>query len=623
MEEKLLITGSVTFFVVGIAYCLIGLLLGKERRKKWKVSPFVGLATGTICAVALLYYNGYGLTTESFLERILMTLLGTIGTLTGANDVEVTREQVSAMGKNPTYLFAIYTAALHLATSSVAIAVILKIVDVFFPMVRYLLCATGRLYVFSAINERGLLLAKDIHKKNKRAKIVFLNNGKDVDAESLVKRAQELSAYVFPYDVKDLKKPLFIKDKNIDYFLLKENHSKNVDDALGLATVYEKEKDMKKKPRIHILSEEREIIALLDASAKESKCVFRLINEARMIVYNLLDEIPLYYRTEKHSDILVIGAGRNGIEAVKACSWCGYTLKMKPNIYVIDKEIAIKAKLEKEAPEMMAIGNIHYEQIDVDSPEFIEFLREHQNIGYVICAIGDDHLNLRVAMDVRGVSYEVEPFDLEEGKLPVIAVLLTDEFLAETACRLTFSGGKSKSRSYELHPYGTWKSFYTWENICASKLEAYGLAVDFHYDSSTDKDKFFRENFYTSNYNRASSIASGLHAKYRQYAVSNESIGNTVEDEKLALAKLEHERWNAYMRSEGWRSGDGVSDTSWREENQLNDHRNFAAKIHMYITDWKNLTEEVKEYDIRLARGTEDIVENAKAYKEMLEQELR
>lgn len=619
MEEKVLITGSVVFFVIGMIYSIIGLLIGKECRKNWKISPFVGMAIGTICAVTLLYYNGCGSTTESFLERILMTILGVIGTVTGGNDVEVTREQVSSMGKNPTYLFAIYTAALHLATSSVAIAVVLKIVDVFFPMVRYMLVPRKRLYVFSSVNERGILLAEDIHKKNKKATIVFLNNQKEINIDNLVKRAQELSAYVFSYDVKELKKPYFIKEENMNYFLLKGEYSQNVDDALGLATVYSSISDMRKKPHIYILNEENETIALLDACAQKTNSVFRLINEAKLTMYNLLIEQPLYLRTEEKQDILVVGAGRNGVEAVKACSWCGYTLKMKPNIYVVDKTIGMKEKLEKEAPEMMNSENMHYIQMDVESPQFTEFLREHRNIGYVICAIGDDHLNLRVAMDVRGVSYEVKPFDLEMGKLPKIAVLLNDEFLAETALGLEFKGGEKKSRSYELYPYGKLKDFYTWENICASKLEAYGLAVDFWYDSSEDKDMFFRENYYKSNYNRASSIASGVHAKYREYAEKYE-IDECFDNE--SLGKLEHVRWNAYMKSEGWRSGDSVVDASWKDPGQLADHRNFAAKIHMYITEWNNLSDEVKDYDMRLAKGTREIIENAEAYKLMLEKEL-
>lgn len=686
MQEKLLITGSVIFFTAGFAYFLVGLLLGRNERKKWKVSPFLGLAIGTAIAIWLLYLNGNRDASSGWLEQLMMSILGTIRTVTGENSVWDTRDQVFELAPEIEPLFSFYTATLHISTSSVVIGAILKIVDVFFPMLRYMLFSRKYLYVFSSLTERGILLAEDIQKNNKKATFVFLNNENGANTELLSKRAHEMSAYVFAYETKELWKPFRVKTQNIEYFLLKDNHDENVDEALSLAEKYEDEKYKDKEARVHILSDSQETVNLLDIASQKSHCILRLINEAKLTVYNLLDTKPLFLTPKKQSDILIVGAGKNGQAAIKACSWCGYTQERTPNIYVIDKEIAPKQKLEKDAPEMMAEGNIHYEVIDVESPAFLEFLRLHlleadEKIGYVFCTLGDDHLNLRTAMDVRSVSYEGEPFDAKEDKLPYINVLLEDTFLAKTASELTFKVGENAGgrRSYELVPYGGIQEFYTWENICASKLEGAGLAVNFHYEVIQDKKikgnkiednergKYYDGNYQKSNYNRDSSIASGLHAKYRLYALlekcgsleymtpvdwkkipdeatlqkldeflKNNNNANVIEE----LAKLEHRRWNAYMYSEGWKTAEGTNRKLWGADDNLANHRNFGAKYHACLVDWealkslnvtkdekveedgevvtKKVLEDFQEYDRVLVRETCDVLKNTEYYRKKL-----
>ena len=644
----------------------------------------MGLAIGTALAIELLYFNGNRDAASGWFEQLLMSILGTIRTVTGENSVWDTREQVFELTSEIKPLFSFYTAMLHISTSSIVIGAILKIVDVFFPMVRYMLFSRKCLYVFSSLTERGILLAEDIQKHNKKSTFVFLNNESGANTELLSRRAHEISAFVFAYETKELWKPFRVKTENIEYFLLKDNHDENVNEALGLAEKYMDKKYKEKDVRIHVLSDSQETVGLLDIALQESNCIVRLINEAKLTVYNILDKKPLFLTPENQSDILIIGAGKNGLAAIKACSWCGYTLNRTPNIYVIDKDMTPKQKLAKEAPEMMSAGNIHYEVLDVESPAFIEFLREHlwskqKSIGYVVCTLGDDHLNLRTAMDVRSVSYEGEPFNLKEGKLPYINVLLEDAFLAKTASELSFKVGEAAggSRSYELSPYGGLKEFYTWENICASKLEGAGLAVNFHYEiiqakrlknekiEDDESDKYYDGNYKKSNYNRDSSIASGLHAKYRLYALLQESghldylpsidwnreleesVLQTADEflkdkanEKVVeeLAKIEHLRWNAYMRSEGWRTANDTNREVWGESTNLANHRNFGAKFHACIVSWEDLKElEVKkditedgngikkevledfqEYDRVLVKETCDILENTKYYRNKL-----
>ncbi len=58
MKEGLLVIISATFFCVGMVYFILGLIWTGISGKRLKVSPFTGLAIGSISALWVLYYNG-------------------------------------------------------------------------------------------------------------------------------------------------------------------------------------------------------------------------------------------------------------------------------------------------------------------------------------------------------------------------------------------------------------------------------------------------------------------------------------------------------------------------------------------------------------------------------------
>ena len=57
----------------------------------------------------------------------------------------------------------------------------------------------------------------------------------------------------------------------------------------------------------------------------------------------------------------------------------------------------------------------------------------------------------------------------------------------------------------------------------------------------------------------------------------------------------EHERWNAFMCSEGFRSVD--FETVKKYAPYTRSHKDEAAKLHPCITSWKNLEMLQKKYD--------------------------
>ena len=66
-----------------------------------------------------------------------------------------------------------------------------------------------------------------------------------------------------------------------------------------------------------------------------------------------------------------------------------------------------------------------------------------------------------------------------------------------------------------------------------------------------------------------------------------------TEAEKDAVQRLEHRRWNAYMRSEGYVFSGSADKKS----------RNDLGKMHHDLVDYEALTEEEKRKDILVATG--------------------
>src|SRR5262249_47800032 len=62
-----------------------------------------------------------------------------------------------------------------------------------------------------------------------------------------------------------------------------------------------------------------------------------------------------------------------------------------------------------------------------------------------------------------------------------------------------------------------------------------------------------------------------------------------------ALAELEHERWNAQRRMDGWR---------WTDRARKNE----ARRLHPSLVPYEGLTDDVKEYDRVYVRQTQSAV---------------
>ncbi len=628
---------SIVMFLLGVL-CAVYIAKSRKADPKQVIGCLIG---GTATALLPLYLNGHSDAKGGPIDMVFTSILGVVRAMTGENSVFDTREMLGTVPRGAQAAVAIYTAVLHLVATALLLGFLLSLFQDFFPKISYRFYRSGRLYVFTELSERTLLLAEDLYKNPEPPGVVFVFLGKAIeeDATNYCQRLQEVGGFLFDLDVCDLKLHRRLQKQPIEFFLLKSNETENLRDALELVARYG-ESDMASVLRIHILSSQPEAQTVVDSIEYTSKISLRLVRETRAMIYHLFDVRPLFLGARGDKlDILVVGAGRSGMEAIKTACWCGQTIRLRPNILVVDKDPTVESRFEGDCPELSSrtapiesLQNcrVQFFTADVESGQFTDLIKAHPSIGYVVCALGDESLNLRTAMTIRGV-FEGLRFLPEHSAFltpPIINVLLGDAFLSDVSGRLKFD----TRADCKLSPFGSLKETYTWDNIVAPYLDFAGISVNRFYarqfcgegmealslqqrvSKIVEIEKQADIQYESKEYNRAASIALGLHCKYKAYACLCEAaelsftdqtwsghpdkqmihdVQNWLFDESVGaqrvevLAQVEHRRWNTFMRAQGWCGASFAQADGWYD--QLGGHRNFAAKLHPCLVSWEEL----------------------------------
>jgi chorismate mutase len=120
--------------------------------------------------------------------------------------------------------------------------------------------------------------------------------------------------------------------------------------------------------------------------------------------------------------------------------------------------------------------------------------------------------------------------------------------------------------SYDLHLIGDLDSNYSVSCILSPQLEAEALERHLSYtrlyfkDTDTEEDKARQieeatRDFYAYDYNYRSSTASVIHRKYKilcGVSGADRSKDDRTPEEAAVIRHLEHQRWNAFVRSDGF-----------------------------------------------------------------------
>ncbi len=597
-------------FSLSIVVTIIGFVLLKNYKIDTKYRFFIIMGIGLICLGILVFPL---LDYSNIAIKVTNTFYYALKSITLNEDIDVLSKinTHSAFGIGYFIWINIFLIALPFFTVSTLIAILNDL----FKGIKIKRLKNKNLYFFSEMNEKSVMIAEGYVNNNNA--VIFTNveykrNGK-TDSFKSIKLSEKMSEI-----------NLNNYDNNITIYMISENEEQNLNDALEIMEKYKNQKikvyvinnteeapivldsanrdiinKIKLEERKKILTKlglsdkdvvdaevedkiEQELIKL-DLSDKEFVNV-EIVNEKERAIFNLLDKKPIYEGAiDNVISLLIVGCGQVGKEFLKDALWCGMMIGYRFKALVIDiKADEIKKNFEIETPDILNNYDITFVNADIKSPKAIEAIEQVNDINYILVSMETDSKNLDTAIDLRRL------FIRNYERKPIINIWIQNEYKKEQVNKLI----NEKETTYDINAFGSVKDMYFDNKIVDSEIEKIGEKIHKAYRGSS-------ADYYLNEYNKRSSRASALHVKYKLYSVLGEKYSKNLkenlkmfreiytEELKEMLAKNEHDRWNAYMRTIGYIKAN-IDDVR-RYYPILNDHRDYLGRRHPALVPFEEL----------------------------------
>lgn len=579
-----------------LAGVIAAIVIHNNRRNiKKNINVLSALFAGIGAASLVMFFGVHlGIAGTSFwgvLRAISLSLLNSIQLFAFGCEFGVAEQCVGICDKDLLPFYLLWASILYASAPILTFSAAMQLLMNWFAKLGWRGAFSREAYVFSHLNERSLTLARDIRKKHQKAAIVFMDvNKDDPDISPMMDDVKHMGAICFSTDILSANFGRHSAKKPLYFFAMGDDESENLDHALGLIERYKDNANT----HLYIFSTKIDSELTLTAVDKGQMKV-RRINEVRSLVNHwlyaegtaLFESARPLPNGEKSISAVVVGMGSHGTEMVKALTWyCqmdGYQVK----INAFDKDPLAEDKFTAVAPELMhpdyngvrVPGEAQYEitvhsGLDVQTASFAREIAKITDATYVVISLGSDELNLQTAVQLR--------MYFERIKIhPVIQAIMYNSQLKEALNGIQ----NHKKQLYDITFIGDLESSYTENMILNSQLE--DRALEHHMQWGAE------ETFWTYEYNYRSSIATAIHQAARIFcgipgaAKKGEEL--TIE-ERDVIEPLEHRRWNAYMRAEGY-----VYSGSEAEES-----RNDLGKMHNDLVNFSNLSEEERRKDSKV-----------------------
>lgn len=590
-----------TFFLISIG-CLVlpvAVLIG-IKSSKWgnrrKIGVLNGLFAGVFAANIFVFLPTHIVTAEPTFwgawRAFLLSVFQSMQVFTIGCEFSVVKEGMTYCPNTLDTWFQVWAATLYVLAPILTFSFVLSLFKNLSAYVNYLRSYFKEAYIFSQLNEKSLVLAGDIRQKHKKAAIVFT----DVYEENqegtceLIEEAKGLGAICFQKDITVVHFQKHSRRKPLWFFTISTNETENLNHALKLVEKYHTRSDT----HLYVFSTQVESELLL-TSVEKGEVKVRRVNEVQSLVNRLLyDQGSLLFESARQNpdgnkkiSAVVVGMGRHGTELVKALTWYGQMNGYRLEIHGFDKDPLAEEKFIALAPELMSPqyngvsveGEAQYRitihpGVDVDTVSFAKEIEKISDATYVIVALGNDDSNITTAVKLR--------MYFERMKIhPIIQAIVYN-----TQQKKALDGiCNYRGQAYDIHFIGDMESSYAEEVIIDSELEEDALKRHMKWGKE--------EEFWNFEYNYRSSMASAIHMKARiacKIPGADKKEEELTEEERDIIEVLEHRRWNAYMRAEGYVFS-GSKDKS---------SRNDLAKMHHDLVDFSSLTEEEKRKDSKV-----------------------
>ncbi len=568
---------------------------------------FVGVIASSVVLFLPIYANAFRTTECGWLETVLIAIHNMIRLFLVDGEFSFITSNLADV---PTLVVKGYTALfsiLFVMAPVLTFGFVLSFFKNISAYKNYITHYKSHVFIFSELNDKSLALATSLNEKRGDNRFFVFTDVFEKEEEKsyeLVEKAKELGAVCFKKDILTINFAFHSKKSDIRFFTIGEDQSENIGQALKLI---ERFRD-RENTHLYVFSTQVEAEILLanafdTSQSKENgeqpvkappKIKVRRVNEVqKLIAHNLYDNGYSNIFSSALPDenglrrihAVVIGMGRHGTEMTKALAWFCQMDGYHVEINAFDMDAKADERFEVLCPELMdpkfngrfdLPGEARYKitvhpNVDVDTKTFHNILAALPETTYVFVALGNDEKNIATAVKLRSLFARM-------GHNPAIQTVVYNTDKKEALSDVIHFDKKA----YNIDFIGDMKSLYSEAVILESALET--VAKERHMQWGPE------EAFWQYDYNYRSSIASVIHRKMKEKCgipgITKKSAKRT-EEELWNIRILEHRRWNAYMRSEGYVYSGSIEKAS----------RNDLAKMHNCLVPFDDLPLNEQEKD--------------------------
>ena len=468
--------------------------------------------------------------------------------------------------------------------------------------IRYFTSTSNDVYYISELNERSIELARSIYagKTVKNPLVLFFDVKEGGENPSdMLEKAKAMGCICFAKEITDISyKPGRVYAKRT-FFYMSEDEDRNVRQALTVLKDLVSNRNLNtNKNEMYVFATSLGSEALLD-TADNGNITVRRVNEKRNLVLRTMLDHPVFDRylieerdgeSIKKLNILIVGYGQYGRELLKAICWCCQVPGYEFSIKVIDKDENIRDIARKHSPDLIPPEDSegkHYSYdiefyggYDIGDCALFEKIKELGEFTTVYVTLGEDEANLNTAIELSSLFARENIFNnsFRPTIYPVVYSPIRNRTFNEAGKLHCFDGN-----DYLIELIGDMSDRFSIGAIEHKDLEADALRCHLYWSHTATAEETDRRLFEKYEYHRRSSMARAVHLRILdKYGIDESKY--TEEDFK----QIEHARWEAYMRAEGFTYKEGVKD--------------FIAKIHRDLKPFTALGEQDKEKDKKIRK---------------------
>lgn len=433
-------------------------------------------------------------------------------------------------------------------------------------------------YVFSELNEKSLTLAADIKKNHADALLVFCDVFEQNDETSFetVERAKRLGAFCFKDDMLALRPHFTCRSGALYFFAIADERLEGAkhDKRLSPLTVVSGEEENirqaytlatdphfleRKNTHLYVFSQTT-LGELLLSNLPNGKIKVRRVNDIRSLIYHslskpevmksLFDSVWTDKNGKKHIHAVIVGLGGHGGVMLRTLLWFCQIEGYELTIDAFDGDDGKRENFCTRFPEIMKCNGCNSENdarytlnfrtgYSVKSPTFWDAVQGIDRPTFLLVSLGSDALNIDTAVALRR-------YFRRRSQTPEIYAIVYDSYCAKVLPKAT----NYKGDTYGIKCIGSLAETYSEDAILNDALEDKAKRIH------TESYKGSEASFFQYEYNYRSSMASALYHSLlcERKIIDPKKREDEYEDAELEpLRKQEQIRWNAYMRSEGYR----------------------------------------------------------------------